>query len=679
MSDKYGLGPLPQADRNSELQRLSIRALQLALPVDKLLFRDERADDFGVDGSMEILEGGRATNLRAQVQLKSAEETAPNADGSISYSVKVSNLNYMLNGPSPLYVLYTADSGNVLYLWARDERLRIEREKLEWQTQTTVTLRFRMHMGPQAVEDIWSRIVREALLHRRLMDTLSGAEPKQSLSMEVDPERLTFQTDKEVEALLETSGFAIIAAGFPKEVVNLSRRLSSSALKESRFRLLVAYAEYRLGRYISAESHLVEAKLGRGQLDSSERLLLDLVANACEFETGRIDEATYKARDASLVASAPTWLQREHRFINAKQHYVREQQIEKRPAFLYEMRQLVAEAKADDNASASSKLELQVHLMEIEGEHRLAEFVNNVFQIRARQAIALPWARPDGQSLRDWETQWAEWQAEAHRLLQAAASSGNPLLFAQATLTEAVVRFHLLVQQRNSIAALPTGMPLQQEEQLYRLMAEVERVRGIYQKTDSIEDELRCILLLADMYAYLGNNSAARGLAEGVLPRAKVLRYQQLVTRAEEHIDGRWFGNRFGQQLSELKNLDEDALIAQLSERDLEDQAKYVRISLNLPQDRLPIIRLDAEAMRAAARERLHFCRHISIKQWREHVNSQDTMYAADPQRICVCEKYGYRSQVSNTDPFRLFSEFKNFACGKCAGREPKLSDVQVP
>ena len=45
------LGQLPKTDRNAELQRLSITALRAALPADKFVFRDERTDDAGVDGS----------------------------------------------------------------------------------------------------------------------------------------------------------------------------------------------------------------------------------------------------------------------------------------------------------------------------------------------------------------------------------------------------------------------------------------------------------------------------------------------------------------------------------------------------------------------------------------------------------------------------------------------------
>ncbi len=63
------LGPLPKTDRNAELQQLSLAAFKSALPKDKFLLRDERTDDMGVDGSLELVVDGHPTNFRSQVQL----------------------------------------------------------------------------------------------------------------------------------------------------------------------------------------------------------------------------------------------------------------------------------------------------------------------------------------------------------------------------------------------------------------------------------------------------------------------------------------------------------------------------------------------------------------------------------------------------------------------------------
>src|SRR5262245_48529639 len=100
----HDLGPLPKGDRQDTLQQLSIKAFRNLLPEDQFLFRDERVDDKGVDGALEVKVDGCFTNCRAQVQLKSTDADPAkkgdfNSDGSYSLSIDKANLNYLLNGP----------------------------------------------------------------------------------------------------------------------------------------------------------------------------------------------------------------------------------------------------------------------------------------------------------------------------------------------------------------------------------------------------------------------------------------------------------------------------------------------------------------------------------------------------------------------------------------------------
>jgi hypothetical protein len=56
--------------------------------------------------------------LRAQVQLKSTASSQVNEDGSVSVAVPSHNLNYLLNGPSPIYVLYIGPRHELRFAWA---------------------------------------------------------------------------------------------------------------------------------------------------------------------------------------------------------------------------------------------------------------------------------------------------------------------------------------------------------------------------------------------------------------------------------------------------------------------------------------------------------------------------------------------------------------------------------
>jgi hypothetical protein len=115
------LGPLPESDASSVLQIESFRALESALPADRFVLRPEPEPDAGVDRCIELRTDGCYTGMRAHVQVKGKKYLKANDDGSFSYSADVSNLNYLLNGLSPLYVLYTADTKELRYAWVRDE------------------------------------------------------------------------------------------------------------------------------------------------------------------------------------------------------------------------------------------------------------------------------------------------------------------------------------------------------------------------------------------------------------------------------------------------------------------------------------------------------------------------------------------------------------------------------
>jgi hypothetical protein len=84
--------------------------------------------DKGVDGTLEIKIDDHFTNLRSQIQLKSTESITANQDGSVSLSIETSNFNYLLNGPSPLYVLSAArtkwfDSWYDRWRWSLPEKM----------------------------------------------------------------------------------------------------------------------------------------------------------------------------------------------------------------------------------------------------------------------------------------------------------------------------------------------------------------------------------------------------------------------------------------------------------------------------------------------------------------------------------------------------------------------------
>jgi hypothetical protein len=82
------------------------------------------------------------TNFRAQIQLKGTYEQEVNKDGSVSFSIETSNIRYLWNNLTSIYVLYIEPRKELRFVWLKDEIKRLNEENPDWQNQGEVTLRF---------------------------------------------------------------------------------------------------------------------------------------------------------------------------------------------------------------------------------------------------------------------------------------------------------------------------------------------------------------------------------------------------------------------------------------------------------------------------------------------------------------------------------------------------------
>ena len=204
------LGPLPTAGRSGDLQELSIRAPLAALPVERFQFRDERKSDMGVDGSLEVKIDGHSTNFWAQVQLKATDSPSTNADGSVSLRVEPSNVNYLLNGQSPLYILWIAPRNELRFLWARDERKRLDAINPKWMGQETITLRF-VNLLAAGLNEIHDRVLGDGRLQRKTCDILARAATAEPVTISIDPQSLSVTDPDQLHAWLNESGLSLVA------------------------------------------------------------------------------------------------------------------------------------------------------------------------------------------------------------------------------------------------------------------------------------------------------------------------------------------------------------------------------------------------------------------------------------------------------------------------------------
>ena len=426
------LGPLPKADRKDTLQQLSLKAFRNLLPEETFLFRDGRVDDKGVDGSLEVKLKGVFSNCCAQVQLKSTDDGLDkfDTDGSYSLSIETANLNYLLNGTSPIYVLWFSKTDEIRFAWARDEWRRLDKEKPGWMNQGTITVRFREVLTVAGLDAIRDRILKEARLNRRIHETLVRSAPPDRVVVSIDAETLTTTDPVELRNRMLNGGMTLVSSGYGKQALQWLALLGPAAAKEPRIQLVAAYAEFSLGRHLAALGHLAQAAIGRPQLSDADRLFMERLCDACDFNAGRItfDEYARKEQEWAGRLTGPQAL--EHRLEVTRQVRRREMDLDRRMALLQEMRTTVDAIVADEAAVAAQKLQARLMLLAAESDDILSQVIELSGRVNVRVEARVPPYEMARLALAEFERRWSDWQMESRQLFDEAVELKHPLLLA---------------------------------------------------------------------------------------------------------------------------------------------------------------------------------------------------------------------------------------------------------
>ena len=190
--------------------------------------REESQSDYGVDIVIEALtENGKyPTNMRSHAQVK-ASTKKPNADGSYSYSVPFSNLNYLLNNPNSLYAFYSVKEDKLLYCTA-------ERAYKTYNDTKNVTIHFTEVLDQQVVQSIHSQIMATSMSIRDLL-----LSPNRR--MVINPDHFVYSTDEEgkvifMHNLIWESTFGKIPDGYEVYHINgnaLDNRRGNLSLRKT--------------------------------------------------------------------------------------------------------------------------------------------------------------------------------------------------------------------------------------------------------------------------------------------------------------------------------------------------------------------------------------------------------------------------------------------------------------
>ncbi|SCX63530.1 DUF4365 domain-containing protein [Lysinibacillus fusiformis] len=160
--DSYtGRNILPKILESFHQEIKSIQELERIISQGRLfLVRKEFKMDFGVDLRLELLlEENNASNFKIDVQMKNVKKAKRfNNDGSYSYQIKISTLNYLLNSINSLFIIYLEDRDIFLWEWCYTIRKYIEDNNVNIDTQKSISYRFNKTLNEHELQKIFNEV-----------------------------------------------------------------------------------------------------------------------------------------------------------------------------------------------------------------------------------------------------------------------------------------------------------------------------------------------------------------------------------------------------------------------------------------------------------------------------------------------------------------------------------------
>jgi tetratricopeptide (TPR) repeat protein len=664
-------GPLPDVDRADELKRQSTSLIGAAIPKNRFIHRDEQQNDKGVDLSFEAIVAGKATNLRAMVQVKGTDSARLNADESFSLSVKTKNLNYLLSGPCPLYIVWLSTRDELRFAWARDEAKRLHQENPLWEEQDTVVLYFSRLLDADGWNDIHDRIQREGRFSRTQHDYFTRTGASESVVVGVNPETLEVLTPDKAYDTIINHGIAIVSSGYPLAIKHYSRLLTAKQSIEPAVLLALGFACYHLGEHFEARGHLARAIPNRIQLSEFDRYFLDSLVNECDLRFGRVDEEGFKAAQGKIEGAAPPFLALQMRLERIRWEHLAEHDTAKRCEKLDELRAVVSQLEQDPNASSSLKLQSAIVRLFAEIADSSIRYMEAVINMQARLGLKQNPITPSTMKALNAATA-AEDKAhkDSQELLRRAVELEHPLLIGEAIVTQCMYRIGKITQLPALVRLVSGNVKKTPGELVSTIITQLEQAISIFRRAGATESVVRTTLILAQWHSTNGNQEKAKDLVESIIGLAHGMGYTHYVEEADALLSRRSALDGYHQSLAHPP--DRDHIAIAMSDEEVAEFALFNLETAELPKEQFPVVHRVCLTMRDESRTRIEWCKHFRLCVGKTHAQILPTNYEIDPHWFARCMLIGNHTYTPSQDATEVTQRFKSLFCNTCTDRCPK-------
>jgi Domain of unknown function (DUF4365) len=513
---------LPKSDRNERLERLSRKALDAILPVEKFLQRQEYSDK-GIDSSIEVIDGNEDfTNFRAQIQLKGTCSSKINKDGSVSYSIKTSNLEYLWNNLISIYVLFIEPRNELRFVWLKDEIKRLDEQKPNWKNQKEVVIKFTQILNEETLEQIHKQIIKESSLHKKIKETLTKISNK-NLKFEIDSVNLNVTDPNEAKNILDLYGNELLNSGYERFVLEKYNLLTDDNKKRVEFLLLKARAEGLSGEYRASLDTLAIINLTNDELSPVEKFNFESIENHSNWQLGEINTEQFLTKLKELSKNDLVKDSILDKFNFLRFSLLQERDIDKFVRELPQLRKMGEEILADENFSNEIKISVEFSILDCELKWLILENTSlngesAIYEV-ARVYIPEHWDRKE-----IFDVELKKWVDESNELIN---KTQNIITIADIAYLQTRLWFHLNQSKEFWSANTEKEYIINKEHADY-FIEKLQTAINIFVGHQQYYSIIRAKMLMVEILSLLGKFDESETLRKQINSQSKKMSYSAL-------------------------------------------------------------------------------------------------------------------------------------------------------
>lgn len=524
--------PTRTADHVGETE--SRDAFRTAFRDPLYLIRDETERDYGVDYHVEaIADATQPTNIRFHAQLKASTKD-DNTDGSFSYSVARTNLNYLLNSPRSIYVFYARGTGALLYRWAEDVYVEYEKAGPGWRTQSSVTVRFKDPVDDATLTSIHTEVIESARRERDLRLNMKAQGVCYSGTFTYDPAAGTLRQVTEIVQFLGQRGLSFSAYGYGKVVLDLDGQVPPES-HTAASHLAVAYAAY-----LAAQNGTALARLHLCDVDalpdSNQKAMRGMLLASAQRSVGLLSHDAYLSDLAKVEKDYPD---------STSALYARLERIRfdgiKNPGERASAAAVALAASLQAKGPGWAPIASQAAIVaaELKFHHLQREFQEQVLTYRMTEHLGIADATSDDRAAGAilLTQEYKKWLEDFELALRIADGLKLGIVVAEGlySFASCMIQDTLL---SDKLVPRTADLEKGRAERLRRVLERLDAARGHFTSAEAHDGAVRARLLKVDAYWLLGDQAAARAEAEAIAAEALALGLADLRSQAAKIVAG---------------------------------------------------------------------------------------------------------------------------------------------